>query len=93
MVMRKALGMEMSGLFQQLFRLGNRQDAQEQHYLLALVQMTAANCRLVCRAVTRSSSCEQASQSMRQSSICQQSKHSQVNFSYSELGMNTEMSV
>lgn len=27
-------------------------------YLLALVQMTAASCRLVCNAVTRSSSCE-----------------------------------
>ena len=46
---------------QQRYRIDiNRFCAGQYYYLLALVQMTAANCRLVCNAVTRSSSCEWA---------------------------------
>lgn len=41
-------------------QIQERESTKEHFYLLALVQMTAASWRLVCNAVTRSSSCYQA---------------------------------
>ena len=46
---------DLNGRFEETFLLVN---VIERHYLLALVQMTAASCRLLCNAVTLSSSCE-----------------------------------
>lgn len=60
-VMKRALSMQM----QFEWAISGATSSSEQtacsrtHYLLAFVQMTAASCRFVCNAVTRSSSCEE----------------------------------